>query len=316
MKGKIVVPTFYKQFHEDESGSCSRSNILLHGLSKQYNIPLYYTDTPTFEDVDFGVVYAVPYHNRPKLPPGLLATDPRVKLIDFYEDLECWDFAECIKNKLLAFERFDVLVGPFNETFSKWYPQFLHKHIYFPHYFAPFEKFAALEPDPNPIMKCLLSGKGVVHINGNNCYPFRQYILDKVPTDILKYGESSIKFADYPKFLNSYFCAIATGAVSQLAVAKYLEIPAAGTLLLAEEINDAVLLGLKANVHYVPITRETVVEKIREVLRNPERYIEMRDRATKLVRENHSELNRFKEFENILQFIGVDKNKGGTKIEA
>jgi len=301
MVGKIVVPTFYKEKHEDKSGMGGRSNILLHGLSKQYNMPLYYTDTPTFEDVDFGLVYAVPYHNRPTLPPGLLDTDSRVKLIGHFEDLECWGNEECIKNKLLVFKRFDVLIGSFPETFSKWYPQFLYKYIHYPNHFAPLEKFTALEPASDPIMKCLLLG------SVNKFYPFRQYIINKVSKDILHYSRPNIEFAEYPKFLNSYFCAIATGAVSSVVVAKYLEIPAAGTLLLAEEINDLVLLGLKANVHYVPITRETVVEKIRSVLKNPERYIEMRDRATKLVRENCSEINRLEEFKNILQFIKVNK---------
>jgi len=298
MKGKIVVPIIYKKRHRDKSGRSARSNILFQGLSKQYNIPLCYTDTPTFEDVDFALIYAVPYHNRPKLPPGLLNTDPHVKLIGYFEDLECWYNEECIKNKLLSFERFDVLVGSFPETFSKWYPQFLHKYIHYPNHFAPFERYSILKPNSNPIMKCLLSG------SVNKWYPFRQYIIENAPSEIFHYKKKNILFADYPEFLNSYFCAIATGAASSVVVAKYLEIPAAGTLLLAEEIDDVKLLGLKANVHYVPITKDNVVDKIREVLKNPEKYIEMRDRATKLVREKHSEINRIEEFKEILNFIG------------
>ena len=302
MKGKIVVPTLYKERHKDKSGRSARSDILLRGLSKQYNMPILYTDTPKFNDVDFALVYAIPYHNRPELPPGLLDTNPNVKLIGYFEDLECWyneEYKEeCIKNKLLAFERFDVLVGSYPETFSKMYPQFLHKYIHYPNHFAPFERFISLKTNPKPIMKCLLSGSATIY------YPFRQYIVDNVPTEIFLYRNKNIPFADYPQFLNNYFCAIATGAGFSVVVAKYLEIPAAGTLLLAEEINDAKLLGLEANVHYVPITRDTVVDKIREVLKNPEKYIEMRDRATKLVREKHSEINRIEEFKEVLNFIG------------
>jgi len=301
MIGKIVVPTFYKERWKSKFGSGARANILLHAISIKYNMPIFYTDTPKFDDVDFALVYAVPYHNRPKLPPGLLDTDPRVKLIGYFQDLECWDNKECLKNKLLAFERFDVLVGSFPETFSKWYPQFLHKYIHFPSYFAPFERFNVLKTNPKPIMKCLLSG------SSGKAYPFRRYIIKKVPKDIFQYRKRNIAFVDYPKFLNSYFCAIATGAASSVVIAKYLEIPAAGTLLLAEEINDVILFGLKANVHYVPITRENVIEKIREVLKNPEKYVEMRDRATKLVRENHSIINRIKEFKQVLHFIGASK---------
>jgi len=298
MNGKIIIPTFYKSRHEDASGRSARGNILLQGLSKRYNLPLYYTNTPTFEDVDFALIYAVPYHNRPALPPGLLDTNPRVKLIGVYEDLECWDNEECLKNKLSMFERFDALVGPFHETFHKWYPQFLNKHIYFPHHIAPLENFVELTPSLDPIKKCLLSG------SINDCYPFRQHIVKNTPSDIFEYRDKNILWADYPKFLNKYSCAIATGAISSVIVAKYLEIPAAGTLLLAEEIDDLILLGLEANIHYVPITQENVIEKIKEVLDNPEKYTEMRNKATKLVRQKHSEINRIEEFKTVLQFIG------------
>ena len=301
MKGKIIVPIFYIERWKSKFGSGARANILLHAISIKYNMPIIYTDTPKLDDVDFALIYAVPYHNRPGLPPGLLDTNLHVKLISYFEDLECWDNKECRKNKLLAFKRFDVLIGSFPETFSKWYPQFLYKHIHYPQFFAPFERFAALKSNPKPIMKCLLSG------SVNKRYPFRQYIIDKVPTDIFEYRAKNVEFVNYPRFLNNYFCAIATGAASSVVIAKYLEIPAAGTLLLAEEINDFILLGLKANIHYVPITRKNVVQKIREVLKNPEKYIEMRDKATKLVRENHSIINRLEEFKNILQSIGTNK---------
>ena len=301
MKGKIVVPTFYKARHNNPTGQSGRSKVLLDGISKQYNIPIEYTNKPTFNNIDFALIYAIPYHNRPELPPGLLECDKRVKLISYFEDLQCWDNQECKRNKLKMFKRYDALMGSYDENFRKWYPQFVDKYIFYPDHFAPFKRFNILKPNPKPIMKCLLSGTIAAKY-----YPFRKWIFNNVPGNLLSYRKKNILFADYPKFLNNYFCAIATGSAVSVLVAKYFEIPAAGTLLLAERIKDIELTGLKAGEHYVEINRKNITEKIKHVLKNPRKYIEMRDRATKLVRQKHSEINRIKQFADVLKFVGVE----------
>ena len=299
MRGKIVIPKFYKKRHDDKTGRSARSKILLDGISKIYDMRIEYTDEPNFDDVDFALVYAIPYHNRPEIPPRFFDTKPNKKLICYFEDLQCWDNKLCKQNKLKMFERYDVLIGTYNEKFRDWYPQFVDKYIFYPDYFAPYNRFSVLKPNPKPIMKCLLSG------TVNKYYPFRQYIHRHLSEKILKYRKKNILFADYPKFLNSYFCAIATGSSVSIPLAKYFEIPAAGTLLLAERVNDLDLMGMKPGVHYVEINRKNVAKKIRTVLKNPKKFIKIRNRATKFVRANHSEINRIKEFENVLKFIGV-----------
>jgi hypothetical protein len=301
MKGKIIVPTFYKARHNNPTGQSGRSKVLLNGISKLYNMPIEYTNKPTFNDVDFALIYAIPYHNRPELPPGLLECNKRVKLISYFEDLQCWDNQECKQNKLKMFDRYDALMGSYNKNFRKWYPQFVDKYIFYPDHFAPFERFNILKPNPKPIMKCLLSGTIAAKY-----YPFRKWIFNNVAGNLLTYRKKNILFADYPKFLNKYFCAIATGSAVSVLVAKYFEIPAAGTLLLAERIKDIELTGLKAGEHYVEINRKNVTEKIQHVLKNPGKYIEMRDKATKLVRQKHSEINRIKQFADVLRFVGVE----------
>ena len=297
MKGKIIIPKFYKKRHEDKTGNSARSKILLDGISQTYNMQIDYTDNPNFDNVDFALIYAIPYHNRPDIPYGLLNINPNKKLIGYFEDLQCWDNSLCKQNKLKMFERYNVLFGTYNEKFREWYPQFVDKYIFYPDYFTPYSIFSSLNPNPNPIMKCLLSG------TVNKYYPFRQYIIKHVSSKILIYRKKNVLFADYPKFLNSYFCAIATGSSVSIPLAKYFEIPAAGTLLLAERVKDLDLIGMKPGIHYVEINRENVIKKIKTVLKNPEKYLEIRDGATKYVRENHSEINRIKEFKNVLQFI-------------
>ena len=303
MKGKIIIPTFYKARHNNPTGQSARAKVLLDCISKRYNMPMEYTDTPAFNNIDFALIYATPYHNRPNIPPGLLESDKQIKLISYFEDLQCWNNKECKQNKLKMFERCDALMGSYNEMFHKWYPQFAHKYINYSNFFTPFEWFTTLKHNRKPIMKCLLSGA----ISGK-WYPLRQYIFKTVPANLLTYRKKNVLFADYPKFLNKYFCAVATGSAVSIPVAKYFEIPAAGTLLLAEPIKDLELTGLEADVHYVPINRKNITMKIQDVLEHPEKYIEMRNKATVLVRKKHSEINRIKQFADILRFVGIDPN--------
>jgi hypothetical protein len=82
-------------------------------------------------------------------------------------------------------------------------------------------------------------------------------------------------------------------------VAKYFEIPAAGVLLLATQVKELALCGMDSLVHYVPVTRANVFDKVKEVLDVPDKFVEIRDRGTKLVLETHSDLNRLDSFQGI-----------------
>jgi len=288
MKGVIILPTAYK-------GTAHRAKAMYAKLCKKYKFSLIHSDAPNLDGYDVGIVMCVPYHNRPGLPSGLL--DAKCKLIGHFGDLQCWGNKECIKNKKLLFDRYDLLIGTYYEKFKEWYPQYVHKYIHWPQYFGPYERYINLPINPNPKMRCLMIGSG-----GGKAYPRRSYVIktarslpDNGRVDVRK----GVPFEKYPKYINDYFCGLALSGIYNFPETKYFEIPAAGALLLATEVKELTICGLKPHVHYVPVTKKNVFAQIKKVLDNPQDYMEMRNRVTKFVRENYSDINKVGEFQEI-----------------
>jgi len=293
MNGAIIVPTFYKKRHLAGNKS-QRSRVLLNALSKKYGMPFIYTDSPNLKGLDVALIYAVPYHNRPKIPSGLLET--KTKLISYFEDLGCWDNKECLRNKETMFEKYDILMGACYKSFKEMYPQHMHKYVHFPNFFFPLQTYKALGVNPRPKMKCLMAGAL------NSFYPSRMHIQSIARKKGFKLLDIvRVPFAIYAKTLNNYFCAIATTGRMGNVLAKYLEIPAAGTLLLAEKVMELEIMGMEPDIHYVSITRKNVLDKIQYVLSNPDRFLEMRIRTMNFVHKSHSDINRAFQFKGILE---------------
>jgi len=301
MKGAIIIPTFYNNHKRQSKGSMIRKNAMYNDLCEKYNFTIQYTNTPNLDGFDVAIISSVPYHNRPNLITGLL--DTKCKLIGEFGDLQCWNNEVCIKNKKILFNRYDILLGSYYYLFKKWYPQYMHKYFYSPNYFGPYENYIKLPINPNPKMRCLLIGARY------KAYHRRIYVHDNAPNyDHNGFVDSvnGIPFGKYPNYINKYFCALALPGKLNMPVAKYFEIPAAKTLLLATEVDEVKTCGMQANVHYVPVTRDNVFKQIKRVLYNQEDYIEIRDRGTKFVLENHSNLNRFKIYEDIFKRLFPD----------
>lgn len=286
MKGIVIAPKFYEN-------NAWKSKAMYDKLCEKYNFSYICTDNPNLDGYDVAVIQSVPYHNRPGIPPGLLNT--KCKLIGEFGDLQCWDSKECIKNKEILFDRYDFLIGGYYEKFNKWYPQHINKYIYWPAYFGPYERYAALSVNPSPIMKCLMIGT-----YNNSAYPRRQYVANKSRgnSDLYIVG-NVIPFDKYPKYLNNYFCSLAMPGKYNLPIAKYFEIPAAGVLMLATETKESTMCGFEPYIHYVPVTKNNVFDQIKKVLSHPEDYVKMRNEGIKFVRENHSDVNRLNVFQEI-----------------
>lgn len=295
MRKLIVVPTFYARRHQKGIRS-QRSKILLTALSKRYNMPIVYTDRPNLKNVDIALIYAIPYHNRPKIPPGLV--ESKTKLIGYFEDLACWKSQECVKNKEIMFERYDVIMGACYKSFHELYSQYADKYVYFPNFFFPMSRYNKLSGKVI-YNKCLMAGAL------NSYYPSRVRIYRDARKQSFRWLDvKKIPFPQYIEELSKYFCAIATPGKMENVVAKYLEIPAAGVLMLAEKVMELSKLGLKANIHYIPITRTNALNVISEILSHPQDYIEIRNRATAYIRKHHSEINRVTQFGTILKRVG------------
>jgi len=290
MKGVILLPTVYKGFAQ-------RAEAMYTKFCKKYKFSLVYSDAPNLDEYDVAIVMCVPYHNRPGLPPGLL--DAKCKLIDHFGDLQCWGNVECAKNKKILFDRCDLLMGTYYEKFREWYPQYVHKYVHWPQYFGPYERYANLTMNPNPRMRCLMIGS-----YGYPAYPRRQDVVqaarslpDNGKLDIVG---NVIPFPKYPAYLNTYFCSLVLSGLYNFPEAKHFEVPAAGALMLATELQELTMCGLEPYTHYVPVTKENVFKQVKEVLDHPKDYIEIRDKGTKFVRENHSDINKVDSFKEIL----------------
>jgi len=304
MKGAIILPAVYKKRHA--TGHLSMvSKVLFDLMKEKYGFSLLYSNSPNLKGLDVAIIYSSHRFENQKVPTSILNAKG-VKIINYYGDLPCYGNKKCLENRRLMLEKCDIAMGGYSEYFATHYSKYVNKYRFFPGRFYPYERYINLQVNPNPVMKCLLSG----HIN--RFYPFRAYIktLYKRNTGGLK-GMLSIKgrwhvpFENYPAFLNTYFCAIATSGMHACMVGKYFEIPAAGALLLAKREKELDRLGYEPYVHYVPITKQNVVSQIQKVLTNPNDYNEMRHVAMKFVHNNHSDLNRMKQFEEILNELNL-----------
>jgi len=83
-------------------------------------------------------------------------------------------------------------------------------------------------------------------------------------------------------------------------MAKFLEAPASGTLMIGEVCPDLVAMGLLANKHYIPITKKDVFLKVSQCLKDPLKYEEIRKNGTDFVRKYHSVENRLKTLKELI----------------
>ena len=298
IKGAIIMRSFYQRRHENGQGMMFR--YLFERIQRYTGFPLVYTDSPDLRGLDVALIFATPYHNSPELPAGILKS--KAKIICFYGDLPCYGNKLCIKNKRRIFERSDVIMGGFRERFLEWYPEFAYKYAFFPGHYFPYERYEKLKTNMRPLMNCLLSGANNVR------YPLRSYIKKYCVENpnkttrrihIRKKGHSS--HMEYASFINKYFCGIATSGIHNCVVAKYYEYPAAGVLLLAEKVKELDMLGFEPDIHYLPITKETVFIQVDRALAHPEDFTEMRVQARALVRKYHSDINRAYQFKLIVE---------------
>jgi hypothetical protein len=226
-----------------------------------------------------------------------------------------------LKEKLSpAMDRADYIFSGCKEWFIRLWPEHAEKFQFLPNFFAPHKRYSGLRMKKKPQMKCLLTGH-----TGQGTYPFRHFIRNVVrdvprwhhtvsvmrhprwqgkDTNGLEPWELEPELNDsYARTINNYFCTIATASRFKYALAKVAEIPAAGSLLLAESVPDMDAMGFQSWVTYVPITKQTVFENIADVLEDPEQFRNIRKNGREFARKCHSVENRVGQFGRILERI-------------
>jgi len=307
-KGLILIP---KRFDKEQIVKIKANyvkehyikwRLLFQELAKHFKFEIQYVvDTPNIpKDVDIIITFSTPQHTAPmvevckeilKLPAG-------VKVIGFMLDIQCYNRPTCKRYMRRMFNRFDKILVISNCLFEDLYPKYIHKKIWVPHFFGPHDAYAKLPFNKNPLIKCLIPGARNKH------YPLRDFIYkSKHPYNPYICYKSKIPYEKYPKVLNLYFCCVGTPGFYKSHVAKNIEIPAAGSLLLSETTKDILNLGFKPYKHYIPITEENVFKQIIECTRNHKDYTEIRKRARRYVINNYSIKNRIAQVKNIIKEV-------------
>lgn len=304
VKGLIIIPKYLENRHTDNW------RILLRMVADSFGFDLQFTDNPEIpKNVDIVITHCVPLYGRPSygIMNELLKLDKNVKIVGYIRDSQCYGDPVCKDVIRIMFDRYDLILAQADEMFKRLYPQYLHKYIYFRQFFASHERYVSLGFNRDPEMKCLLCGAVDSEI-----YPIRMHVFkygDKEKIDcilpIIGEGVHFIK-EKYAWLLYHYYCSVTCSSIFNMALAKHVEIPAAGSLLICNQTKDLDLMGMIPWKYYVPITQENVLDQAYECLSRIDKYNQIRINAQEFVHENHSVRNRFGEFKQIIEGVLSD----------
>ena len=310
-KGLILIPARFGR------SDISRNRLLLQSLADYFNFNLQYIEDgyksknmkssapfpakPNIpKDIDVIITFSIPQHTYPMIDvcDEILNLPASVKVIGYMQDLQCYGRQICEEYMLKMFDRFDRILAGFNEAFKNLYPQYVDKHVWVPWYFGPHDRFLKLLFNEKPVPKCLMIGAM------SKAYPLRYFIYEN-HKNYGKYVDCKprVPFDSYVTLLNSYFCCIGTPGFMQSHVAKTIEIPATGSLLMSQTTQDILDLGFKPYEHYIPITQEDVFEQIKKCVINYKDYTKIRKRARNYVIDNYSIKNRFEQIKNVIKEV-------------
>lgn len=274
-------------------------------------------------NTDTVLVYAAPEHSAkvPDLLMGAAHTPKNALLVMMMDDVHDYyardkDRFKTNMHKMMA--RADLILAPSDSLFRQYWPEYIDKFHFFPNWFGPQARYTDLEYNENPEMRCVLMGNQHVKY-----YPIR-HNLDRQSGNLMDimhrvrhpHYQNDIPNSqhlpvrdNYAKILNTFFCGLATAGSMKYVVAKYMEIPAVGSLLLGQRTADLDKCGFLSGDHYVEIDGQSVVKVMRDVLSRPEDFEQIRMAGMEFVRENHGVENRFEEIEGLLEKARAHKSR-------
>lgn len=294
MKLQIVIPSFYTTRHT------VNYKFLLQKIAEHFNSEVEYTQNPKIlTDTDVVLSYAMPHHGIPNYPiKQLVNLPPKVKLVSFLRDLQCYDNEVCKSRLRSILDRSDVIISYNYSKFNEWFPEYREKYIFFPQFFGPEKDYNGFKLNKNAILKCLVSGAS------NYVYPLRRYVKKhkQVVYKSTSWGrKKGYVRRKYAELLHSYFCCMTSCSIFKMVLAKHSEIPATGSLLITNDCEDLRQAGFKAGKHYISITKKNAFDVIQDCLQNPEAYNKIRKNGKRFVHRFHNERNRFELLKNVLK---------------
>ena len=122
-------------------------------------------------------------------------------------------------------------------------------------------------------------------------YPSKYRTDGEHPTD---------KTIRYAIELNKYLCSFVDCSKFGYVVGKYFEIPLSGALLLAEYTSDLDNLGFKNGENYISVDKDNFFEILDYIISRSEKYRDIRMNGRQLILDNHTNINRFEQFREII----------------
>jgi hypothetical protein len=222
--------------------------------------------------------------------------------IIFADDLHWWN-ERMRQGKLISFALCDTVLSPYGYLWPKFYPELAgaKRVVWIPH--SASQDFM-VDYNPHPDNSVFLSGAVSPH------YPMRQQVKElhtERAYSIIHhehpgyhcqydYNRDQNVGRGYAEKINKYRTSFTDSLIYGYIVAKYFEIPATGSLLLADDAVSGPLkdLGFIENQHYLAVSKENLEEKIQYVLdeANHEELDEIRKVGQQLVWSRHKTSDR------------------------
>jgi len=318
MNGLILIPDTYAHIYNSIGRYLNFFELLKNRLG--FKILLCQDckiDSPEIQKADVVIVFKSPEKGRLSLMESMSKLPKSKKLIVYFTDLHGGSSDTGnpksnipFRNKMIKMlDRADKILCPYDYFFRKHWSQYEDKYEFFPQFITPLRYFNSLKINDKPIMKCLLTGALYPPY-----YPLRilidqqksQYVETLVHPGYAAREGTEIKVGeDYVKELHKYFCGVATPSILDYIVAKYFEIPATGSLLLAKHSPDLDKIGFIENKHYIKIDKDNFFTILSDVLENPRKYKNVREEGRKFVFENHTDENRFNQLKQIIEELCI-----------
>lgn len=292
---------FAKDMHPSRYLTDRFHNLLLY-FQKNHNFKIKYGYVGRIpKNVDVVVTFQRLYSPREAANLEYLADlNPKTKLIGYLGDFDSLENRPGVFKRMI--KRYDLILSMYKHRFEKKYPELIPKTIYFPNFFAPHERYVTLKINPNPIDKILVSGR----LFEPKRYPFRVFVsknvskklIDIMPhpkghPNVTKRKDGRYYIGDrYAKRLNQYLACFTDHGLG-CVLTKYMEIPAAGSLLVATESKDLITCGFVPGEHYVKVDKNNIFDVFKDIVGNPAKYEDIRKQGMKFVRANHSVKNRY-----------------------
>lgn len=249
-------------------------------------------------------VYGLPTGmNKVKIPKGIL-------FHDVYRINESFR-KYAIENKI------ELIFAHYRDAFNKYFPDLKDRLRWLPnHAYSPvFHKYKVekkidylmmgrineLYPLRKKIYRSMHKMKGFV----SHDHPGYKWVSEEKKRKI---------FIDekYSKEISRAKIFLTCGSKYDLAVGKYFEVPACGTLLLASRFPELADLGFIHKKTYVRITRNNFLDKAKYYLKHEDKRNQIIENGMQLIRTRHTTAIRVREFvDELWKFTGKTRDKVG-----